>query len=166
MKKITQEYVEGIKDHNGLTVIKAPVVSEGVANWYEENKEGLEENIWKYIYYFDEHMQDIEDFPVFISNCLEKPLETLVSMQYGYYVQKDVSRCKQGQANEKKNLTYHLKNGESIKTTIEEGSLVIINDTVTGKLRDVRYKYFDDKSRRIFALDLSEVLFITLDVTE
>ncbi|EAD5289742.1 DUF1642 domain-containing protein [Listeria monocytogenes] len=33
MKKITQEYVEGVKDHNGLTVIKAPVVSEVVADW-------------------------------------------------------------------------------------------------------------------------------------
>ncbi|MBC1353805.1 DUF1642 domain-containing protein [Listeria innocua] len=90
MKKITQEYVKGIKEHNGFAVIKTPVVSEGVANWFEENKEELEQNIWKYIYYFDDYMQDIDDFPVFISNCLEKPLETLIAMQYGYYVEKEI----------------------------------------------------------------------------
>ncbi|EOD6719592.1 hypothetical protein [Listeria monocytogenes] len=45
MKKITQEYVKGVKDHNGLTVIKAPIVSEAVANWFERNKEELEYRI-------------------------------------------------------------------------------------------------------------------------
>ncbi|MBN9978110.1 hypothetical protein JND38_14895 [Listeria monocytogenes] len=45
MKNITQDYVEGVKDHKGFTVIKARVVSEAVANWFERNKEALEYRI-------------------------------------------------------------------------------------------------------------------------
>ncbi|EAF7046715.1 DUF1642 domain-containing protein [Listeria monocytogenes] len=90
MKKITQEYVQGVKDHNGLTVIKAPVVSEAVADWFEENKEGLECHIGNYFYDFNIHEQEGDAFYIFMNNAIGKPLETLVSMQYGYYVQKEV----------------------------------------------------------------------------
>ncbi|EAC2573205.1 hypothetical protein H9Z16_000042 [Listeria monocytogenes] len=90
MKKITQEYVEGVKDHNGFTVIKAPIVSEAVANWFEENKNNLEVNLFYYIYNLDEKRENEDDFFAFIVDDYVKPLETLVSMQYGYYVQKEV----------------------------------------------------------------------------
>ncbi|EAH1856312.1 hypothetical protein D4781_02420 [Listeria monocytogenes] len=63
-------------------------------------------------------------------------------------------------------LTYHLKNGESIKTTIEHSSLEIMKDSFTGKLINVKYNYFDAKSRRIYALDLLQVIYITVDVDE
>ncbi|EAA0139276.1 DUF1642 domain-containing protein [Listeria monocytogenes] len=92
MKKITQEYVEGVKDHKGFTVIKAPVVSEAVADWFERNKEELEYRIGKYIYDFNIHAQESDAFYRFMNNVIGKPLETLVSMQYGYYVQKEVSK--------------------------------------------------------------------------
>ncbi|EAC4387065.1 hypothetical protein WO65_13320 [Listeria monocytogenes] len=90
MKKITQEYVEGVKEHNGFTVIKAPIVSEAVANWFEENKNNLEVNLFYYIYNLDEKRENEDDFFAFIVDDYVKPLETLVSMQYGYYVQKEV----------------------------------------------------------------------------
>ncbi|EAC5530958.1 hypothetical protein LT01_00455 [Listeria monocytogenes] len=64
----------------------------------------------------------------------------------------------------KRILTYHLKNGESIKTTIDHHSLVIMKDNYSGKLIDVKYSYFDAKSPRIYALDLSQVMYITVEV--
>ncbi|EAF1183588.1 hypothetical protein CHN65_05765 [Listeria monocytogenes] len=91
MKNITQEYVEGVKDHKGFTVIKAPIVSEAVANWFEENKNNLEVNLFYYIYNLDEKRENEDDFFAFIVDDYVKPLETLVSMQYGYYVQKEAS---------------------------------------------------------------------------
>ncbi|EPP0992800.1 DUF1642 domain-containing protein [Listeria monocytogenes] len=91
MKKITQEYVEGVKDYNGLTVIKTPVVSEAVADWFEENKNDLGLEIWMYIYNFDKHKNECDSFCMFMNDKSGKQLETLVFMQYGYYVQKEVS---------------------------------------------------------------------------
>ncbi|MBF2512834.1 hypothetical protein IA833_00250 [Listeria marthii] len=66
----------------------------------------------------------------------------------------------------KRILTYHLKNGESIKTTIDNHSLTIMKDNFSGKLIDVEYRYFDAKSPRIYALDLSQVMYITVEVDE
>ncbi|MBC2012327.1 DUF1642 domain-containing protein [Listeria marthii] len=90
MKKITQEYVEGVKDHNGLTVIKAPVVSEAVANWFEENKGELEFKILTYIKHWD--YQEKDEFYFFMSNDHNESIATLIKMHYGYYVQKEVSK--------------------------------------------------------------------------
>ncbi|EIM2068730.1 hypothetical protein D1X54_00470 [Listeria monocytogenes] len=64
----------------------------------------------------------------------------------------------------KRILTYHLKNGESIKTTIDHQTLAIMKDNFSGKLIDVKYSYFDAKSPRIYALDLSQVMYITVEV--
>ncbi|EAE6298047.1 DUF1642 domain-containing protein [Listeria monocytogenes] len=91
MKKITQEYVEGVKDHNGLTVIKAPVVPQFVADWFEANKDNLGLEIWMYIYNFDKHKNECDSFCMFMNDKTGKQFETLVSMQYGYYVQKELS---------------------------------------------------------------------------
>ncbi|EAA0135964.1 hypothetical protein B7774_15050 [Listeria monocytogenes] len=91
MKKITQEYVEGIKKHDGFIVVKVPVVSEGVASWFEENKDNLGLEIWMYIYNFDKHKNDCDSFCMFMNDKSGKQLETLISMQYGYYVQKEAS---------------------------------------------------------------------------
>ncbi|ECC0873445.1 hypothetical protein FM821_13385 [Listeria monocytogenes] len=66
----------------------------------------------------------------------------------------------------KRILTYHLKNGESIKTTIDHHTLAIMKDNFSGKLIDVKYSYFDAKSTRIYALDLSQVMYITVEVEE
>ncbi|MBC1548186.1 hypothetical protein HCJ27_13850 [Listeria sp. FSL L7-1435] len=66
----------------------------------------------------------------------------------------------------KRILTYHLKNGESIKTTIDHHTLEIMKDNFSGKLINVKYNYFDEKSLRIYALDLSQVMCITVEVDE
>ncbi|EAE0845940.1 hypothetical protein AWI85_06105 [Listeria monocytogenes] len=64
----------------------------------------------------------------------------------------------------KRILTYHLKNGESIKTTIDHHSLEIMKDSFSGKLINVKYNYFDEKSRHIYALDLLQVIYLTVEV--
>ncbi|EAD3075814.1 DUF1642 domain-containing protein, partial [Listeria monocytogenes] len=68
------------------------VVPQFVADWFEQNKEGLEYRIGKYIYDFNIHAQESDAFYRFMNNVIGKPLETLISMQYGYYVQKEVSK--------------------------------------------------------------------------
>ncbi|EAC3165270.1 DUF1642 domain-containing protein [Listeria monocytogenes] len=68
-------------------VLKVP---QFVADWFEQNKEGLEYRIGKYIYDFNIHAQESDAFYRFMNNVIGKPLETLISMQYGYYVQKEV----------------------------------------------------------------------------
>ncbi|EAC3698818.1 DUF1642 domain-containing protein [Listeria innocua] len=66
------------------------VVPQFVADWIEQKKEGLEYRIGKYIYDFNIHAQESDAFYRFMNNVIGKPLETLISMQYGYYVQKEV----------------------------------------------------------------------------
>ncbi|EAH0455633.1 hypothetical protein D3Y89_01330 [Listeria monocytogenes] len=63
-------------------------------------------------------------------------------------------------------LTYHLKDGETIKTTIEDDSLKIMKESLTGDIKSVSYDYFDERSQRIYGLDLSEVKYITTEVME
>ncbi|EAD5794073.1 DUF1642 domain-containing protein [Listeria monocytogenes] len=77
-----------------LLLSPAPVlkVPQFVADWFERNKEELEYRIGKYIYDFNIHAQESDAFYRFMNNVIGKPLETLVSMQYGYYVQKEVSK--------------------------------------------------------------------------
>ncbi|EAH2476598.1 DUF1642 domain-containing protein [Listeria monocytogenes] len=90
MKKITKEYVKGMRVHNELTVISPPTVPECVAKWFEENKRDLEYSIWEYIYDFGENGENSNDFFSFMNNTDNKPIRTLILMQYGYYIAKEV----------------------------------------------------------------------------
>ncbi|MBC2234145.1 DUF1642 domain-containing protein [Listeria seeligeri] len=92
MKKITTDYVKGTKNYKQITDDTTPTVPEFVAKWFEENKGDLEYSIWKYIYNFDEHGEKSDDFYSFMNNAGNKPIETLILMQYGYYVEKEVER--------------------------------------------------------------------------
>ncbi|MBC6123109.1 DUF1642 domain-containing protein [Listeria seeligeri] len=92
MRKITKEYVKGMLENNELTVISPPKVPEYVAKWFEENKGDLEYSIWEYLYYFREHEVDSTDFFNFMNSADTNPIGTLILMQYGYYVEKEVER--------------------------------------------------------------------------
>ncbi|HFK0026329.1 TPA: DUF1642 domain-containing protein [Listeria monocytogenes] len=92
MRKITKEYVKGVQENNELTVISPPTVPEYVAKWFEENKADLEKAIGEYIYLFDFHEKVANPFFDFMGSMRRKPLETLILMQYGYYVEKEVER--------------------------------------------------------------------------
>ncbi|MIK76715.1 hypothetical protein ARW27_11280 [Listeria monocytogenes] len=47
MKKITKEYVKGMRVHNELTVISPPTVPECVAKWFEEELAEAKEMVEK-----------------------------------------------------------------------------------------------------------------------
>lgn len=66
------------------------VVPQFVADWFEANKDNLGLEIWMYIYNFDKHKNECDSFCMFMNDKTGKQLETLISMQYGYYVQKEV----------------------------------------------------------------------------
>lgn len=52
-----------------------------VAQWYEENADDLEFNLWRYIYSFDEHQGE------FMHNFIDRnplALDTIINMKHGY----------------------------------------------------------------------------------
>ncbi|HEM1008943.1 TPA: DUF1642 domain-containing protein [Listeria monocytogenes] len=58
----------------------------------EENKRDLDFNIWDYIYNDMQGDREDDEFYDFMNSNALKPIETLVMMQYGYYVEKGVER--------------------------------------------------------------------------
>ena len=65
-----------------------PVVPQFVADWYEENKDNLEFNIFDYVYRFDQNAGF--DFKDWFDDFNTKPIQTLVNMhQFGYEVEKE-----------------------------------------------------------------------------
>ncbi|MBC2288568.1 DUF1642 domain-containing protein [Listeria sp. FSL L7-0072] len=67
---------------------KVPVVPQFVADWYEDNKDDLDYNIWKYIRAWDE--QDCySNFYDFMNYDYNEPIETLIKMQDGYEIEKE-----------------------------------------------------------------------------
>ncbi|EAG1639195.1 DUF1642 domain-containing protein [Listeria monocytogenes] len=89
MKKITKEYVKGMRVHNELTVISPPTVPECVAKWFEENKRDLESSIWSYIYCDMREDKEYDAFYDFMNSYDLNPIETLIMMQCGYYIEKE-----------------------------------------------------------------------------
>lgn len=64
-----------------------PVVSQCVADWYEENKKDFDYNLWDYLTSWDR--QKGSDFKKWIDNEIDV-LQTLVNMhQFGYEVEKE-----------------------------------------------------------------------------
>ncbi len=65
-----------------------PVVPQFVADWYEENKDNLEINIFNYVYIINDN--DNSTFKKWFVDSVTKPFQTLVNMhQFGYTVEKE-----------------------------------------------------------------------------
>lgn len=63
-----------------------PVVKQYVADWYEENKEDFDYNLWDYLTSWEQQKGD--DFKEWINN--NNTFQTLVNMhQFGYEVEKE-----------------------------------------------------------------------------
>lgn len=67
------------------------VVPQFVADWYEENKDSFEFNVWDWIAFRDEAKKsENREFNNWINNSRENPIQTLVNMhQFGYEVEKE-----------------------------------------------------------------------------
>ena len=69
--------------------LKKPVVPQFVADWYEENKDYFESNL--YILCVDFHKRELpDDLHEWFTKNSNKPIETLVKMKlFGYEVEKE-----------------------------------------------------------------------------
>ena len=66
-------------------------VKQFVADWYEENKDSFEFNVWDWIAFRDEAKKsENREFNNWINDSRENPIQTLVNMhQFGYEVEKE-----------------------------------------------------------------------------
>ena len=98
------EELEGVWDANGAEIArqcflrdleqlneidtKKVTVPQFVADWYEENKDNLEINIFNYVYIMNDN--DNSTFKKWFVDSVTKPFQTLVNMhQFGYEVEKE-----------------------------------------------------------------------------
>ena len=83
---------EVLKDLKQLDEPQKPVVKQFVANWYEENKDDFEGNLFRCInaissMYEDEELNEFENWGI---EANTEPFQTLVNMhQFGYEVEKE-----------------------------------------------------------------------------
>lgn len=85
-------YNEGISA--GITILNKlaepdkPVIPNFVAEWFEENKDNLDNAIFGYIVFWEERDTNSELYQWF-AESKNKPIETLVRMKDGYEVEKE-----------------------------------------------------------------------------
>ena len=73
-------------------VTESVVVDQFVANWFEKNKEDFEYKLWEWFNYESaEGTRKNEQFYMWLNNCINNPVETLVKMKmYGYKVKEEI----------------------------------------------------------------------------
>lgn len=80
--RLSMSYAEDLYD----SFFEKPVVPQYVADWYEENKEDFDYNLWDYLTSWEQQKGD--DFKEWINN--NNTFQTLVNMdQFGYEVEKE-----------------------------------------------------------------------------
>lgn len=81
--RISVAYAEDLYD----SFFEKPVVKQYVADWYEENKDDFDYNLWDYLTSWEQ--QKGSDFKEWINNEIDV-LQTLVNMhQFGYEVEEE-----------------------------------------------------------------------------
>lgn len=83
--RLSMSYAEDLYD----SFFEKPVVPQCVADWYEEHKDNLNEEIWEYLVNWDDGQWN--DFKKWMFPCNDNnALITLVNMhQFGYEVEKE-----------------------------------------------------------------------------
>ena len=81
-------------------------VKQFVADWYEENKDSFEFNVWDWIAFRDEAEKlENREFNNWINDSRENPIQTLVNMhQFGYEVEKEKRYLVKIKGNIKENM--------------------------------------------------------------
>ena len=71
-------------------VTESVVVDQFIADWFEKYKGNLEHNIWAWMRCTERGEGVNKQFYLWLNNCNNKPVETLVKMKlYGYMVKED-----------------------------------------------------------------------------
>lgn len=86
--RISMSYAEDLYD----SFFEKPVVPQFVADWYEKNKDELEEKIYQEVCRAEKNFEEgcLTDFQEWMIGSGKKPFETLVNMnQFGYEVEKE-----------------------------------------------------------------------------
>ena len=83
-----QIFLEDLKQLDEPRKVK---VHQFVADWYEENKDSFEFNVWDWIAFRDEAKKsENREFNNWINDSRENPIQTLVNMhQFGYEVEEE-----------------------------------------------------------------------------
>ena len=111
------------------------VVPQFVADWYEENKDDFEGNLFRCIYELFKKRNDSElnEFENWVIDANTKPFQTLVNMnQFGYEVEKE------------KRYEVILCNGQSLKTVYRQGEDRLDFEKVYGDLERFTRKKLKD----------------------
>ena len=109
-------------------------VKQFVADWYEENKDYFEFNVWDWIAFRDEAKKlENREFNNWINDSRENPIQTLVNMhQFGYEVE------------EEKRYEVILCNGQSLKTVYRQGGDHLDFEMVYGDLESFTRKRLEE----------------------
>lgn len=72
-------------------VTESVVVDQFIADWFEKYKDNLEYNIWAWMRSIERGEGVNKQFLLWLNNCNNKPVETLVKMKlYGYKVKEEI----------------------------------------------------------------------------
>lgn len=112
-------------------------VPQFVAEWYEENKDVFEANLYRYAYnipsVFDS--DKLNEFERWFLTAGKKPFQTLVNMhQFGYEVEKE----------KEKRYEVILCNGQSLKTVYRQGEDRLDFEKVYGDIERFTRKQLED----------------------
>lgn len=109
-------------------------VPQFVAEWYEENKNNLEYNIWDWMKYnLEPKKRENVIFSRWLGKTVNNPVETLIKMKlYGYEVKKE------------KRYEVILCNGQSLKTVYRQGNDRLDFEKVYGDLERFTRKQLEE----------------------
>lgn len=126
-----QIFLEDLKQLDEPRKVK---VKKFVADWYEENKDYFEFNVWDWIAFRDEAKKlENREFNNWINDSRENPIQTLVNMhQFGY------------EAEEEKRYEVILCNGQSLKTVYRQGGDHLDFEMVYGDLESFTRKRLEE----------------------
>ncbi|MGC4668413.1 DUF1642 domain-containing protein, partial [Enterococcus hirae] len=142
-------YTNIIDDLNQLDEQQKPVVDSFVADWFEENKDDLDNAIFGYLVFWEERDTDSVLYQWF-AKSENNPIETLIRMKDGYEVEKEPL------------YTVELPSMTPSKLVFDEDycKYKIVGDYTVGRLRhhltEKEIKYFDERYWA-FAVPVEEV---------
>ena len=142
-------YTNIIDDLNQLDEPQKPVVPKFVADWFEENKDDLDNAIFGYLVFWEERDTDSVLYQWF-AKSENNPIETLIRMKDGYEVEKEPL------------YTVELPSMTPSKLVFDEDycKYKFVGDYTVGRLRhhltEKEIKYFDERYWA-FAVPVEEV---------
>ena len=131
-------YTNIIDDLNQLDEPQKPVVPKFVADWFEENKDDLDNAIFGYLVFWEERDTDSVLYQWF-AKSENNPIETLIRMKDGYEVEKEPL------------YTVELPSMTPSKLVFDEDycKYKIVGDYTVGRLRhhltEKEIKYIDER---------------------